>query len=114
MQLVNNIFILPLLATFGCYVYYLTELKTVERMVAEGATDDTGRQSAKRNLQRNLMVGVFLMYAYSQRTFSATSLRIYSSGSPDMEMTRATCYLLLPLAQVSNDLHNALPHSDVP
>jgi hypothetical protein len=61
-QLVTNIFMLPLLTAFACYVYYLNEKKTINRMVAEGATDAAGLQSAKLNLQRNLMVGLFVMY----------------------------------------------------
>lgn len=60
-QLATNVFVLPLLAAFACFVYYLNEVKSVERMVAEGVTDENGMQSAKLNLQRNLMVGVFVM-----------------------------------------------------
>jgi hypothetical protein len=61
-QLAMNVILLPLLAAFGCFVYYLNEKKSVDRMVAEGVTTDSGLKSAKLNLQRNLMVGVFLMY----------------------------------------------------
>ena len=61
-QLAMNVILLPLLAAFGCYVYYLNEKKSVDRMVAEGVATDSSLQSAKLNLQRNLMVGVFLMY----------------------------------------------------
>jgi hypothetical protein len=60
-KLVTNLFFLPMLAAFACYVYYLSEKKTVDRMVAEGVTDSGGLRSASLNLQRNLMVGVFVM-----------------------------------------------------
>ena len=61
-QLVTNLFALPMLAAFACFVYYLNEKKTITRMVAEGMTNDSGLQSAKLNYQRNLMIGVFVMY----------------------------------------------------
>lgn len=67
-QLFTNVFILPLLAAFACFVYYLNEKKSVERMVAEGVTDGNGILSAKLNLKRNLMVGVFVMYFSVQST----------------------------------------------
>ena len=60
-KLVTNLFVLPILAAFACYVYYLNEKKTVDRMVAEGVTDISGQRSASLNLRRNLMVGVFVM-----------------------------------------------------
>jgi hypothetical protein len=72
-QLVTNVFVLPALAAFACYVYYLNEKKTVDRMVAEGVIDDSGLQSAKLNFQRNLMVGVFVMYPMMVRFPSSSS-----------------------------------------
>ena len=60
-KLVTNLFVLPMLSAFACYVYYLNEKKTVQRMVAEGVTDSSGLRSASLNLQRNLMVAVFVM-----------------------------------------------------
>lgn len=74
-QLAMNVILLPLLAAFGCFVYYLNEKKSVDRMVAEGVTTDSGLKSAKLNLQRNLMVGVFLMYPMMTTT-------LFKSKSP--------------------------------
>ena len=57
-----NLFAVPMLVGFACYVYYLNERKSVDRLIAEGITDETALSSAKLNLQRNLMIAVFLMY----------------------------------------------------
>jgi hypothetical protein len=81
-KLITNIFVLPMVATFACYAYYLYERKELDRKIAKDTISESGRQSAKLNFERNLMILTFLIYPMMCTTlFSIPMCRELSGAS---------------------------------
>ena len=60
-QLATNLVLLPIVLFGAAYVYYMSEARTVKRLIAEGVSDEDGLQSAKVQLQRNAQRAIFLL-----------------------------------------------------
>ena len=59
-RVVTNVFVVPMLFVFGCYVYYLNDMKTGQRLVVEGVSSEEATRSAYNQLKSNLFLGIFL------------------------------------------------------
>lgn len=59
-RVVTNVFVIPALFMFGCYVYFLNDRKTGQRLVVEGVSSEEVTKSAFNQLKNNLFLGIFL------------------------------------------------------
>eukprot|EP01043_Picozoa_sp_COSAG02_P027509 COSAG02_NODE_1628_length_11586_cov_3.954644_1_plen_316_part_10 len=71
-KLVTNLLVIPLVYVAGCIFIYTSQRRTIGQVVAAGAADESAYVTAKVKLQRNLFLGVFLLYP----TITATLFRV--------------------------------------
>ncbi len=71
-KLVTNLLVIPVVYIAGCIFIYTSQIRTISQVVAAGAADESAYVTAKVKLQRNLFLGIFLLYP----TVTATLFRV--------------------------------------
>ena len=56
-KLIINVFIVPILFFFGCYVVYLQQRKTAAVIIAAGGADESALATVRAKFKQNVFVG---------------------------------------------------------
>ena len=61
-KLITNVFVMPILCFFFCFLLYLNQRRTIATVIAMGGADESAYSAAKISLQQNLFFVIFLTY----------------------------------------------------
>jgi hypothetical protein len=61
-KLAINVFVVPFLFFFGCFLVYIQQKKTAAVIIAAGGADQSAFTTVRAKFKQNVFVGIFLLY----------------------------------------------------